>query len=795
MFLQPQWQVLPLQDIPDWFLQIVRTYTPNTDGRYAAQLLWQRGIRERQQLLEFIDPNCYQPTDSFAFGQEMNWVVLRLLEAREKGDKITIWGDFDADGITATSVLWEGLGQFFPQHQQLNYYIPNRLSESHGLNCLGLDRLAASGTKLIVTCDTGSTNLKEIEYANQLGIDVIVTDHHTLPDRRPPVVGIINPRYFDENHPLFHLSGVAVAYKLVEAVYTSCPNIARQPVEELLDLVAIGLIADLVQLSGDCRYLAQKGIKKLAERRLNQSRPGVFFLLENCQKNGDRPTDISYGLGPRINAVSRIYGEASFCVELLTSRDEKSCKKLAEETELANTRRKALQRDVSEQVKKKVSRLDRSTTSVIVLEDPQWQSGVLGLVAGQIAQEYGRPTILLSTTQEENLNNSHSNHLARGSARSANNINLYELVNSQAHLLYKFGGHPFAAGLSLPIENISLFREAIDTQLRQKHPDLAFSAPTICADLVVTIAEISQEDLGKSLFGELKLLEPCGMGNLAPKLLIKNCWFEKVWNKNIQTSKKETVSYLKTHFELKDDSCERSFPGIWWGHSQNEIPLKQRCDVIVELELNFNYDDRYQETSKKRYELRLIAVKPTLALKETSQNLNKTNSLSDRRSPGTSVWQDNLRMLQECPTSWEEIQKQYQHALANQEKLALAYQPPQEIDPQVIWQQLVGIAKYLSRTQECVTLERLQTKLQLSDRAISIGLQALSTLGFDLEHNGEFLKFNNSTVNFSSSEVTIDTFFEAVREEHFQRQYFSQIPLSTFQEYLTYINSLSASDN
>jgi single-stranded-DNA-specific exonuclease len=794
MFPQPQWQVLPLYDIPDWFLQIVRPYTPNKDGRYAAQVLWQRGIRERQQLLEFIDPEHYQPTDAFAFGQEMKWVVQRLLEAREKGEKITIWGDFDADGITATSVLWEGLGQFFTQHQQLDYYIPNRLKESHGLNCPGLDRLAASGTKLIVTCDTGSTNLKEIEYANQLGIDVIVTDHHTLPDRRPPVIAIINPRYFDENHPLFHLSGVAVAYKVVEAVYVSLPNVARQPVEELLDLVAIGLIADLVQLSGDCRYLAQKGIKKLVERRLNKSRPGVSFLLANCQKNGDRPTDISYGLGPRINAVSRIYGEASFCVELLTSRDEQYCKQLAEETELANTRRKALQKDVSEQVKKKLSRLDLSTTSVIVLEDSQWQSGVLGLVAGQMAQEYGRPTVLLSTTQEENTSDSLSFYLARGSARSANNINLYELVLSQAHLLHKFGGHPFAAGLSLPIENIALFREAIDTQLRQKHPDLAFSAPTIYADLVVTIAEISKNS-GKSLFEELKLLEPCGMGNNAPKLLIKNCWFENVWNKNIQTSKKEAVSYIRTYFELRDDSCKTSFPGIWWGHYQHEIPLKQRCDVIVELELNFNPKERYSETAEKRYELRLIAVKPTLALKEVSQTRQKENSLSDRRYFNTPVWEDNLRLLQECPTSWEEIQKEYQIAIANEEKLALAYQPPQEIAPEVIWQQLVGIAKYLSRTQESVTLERLQARLPLSDRVISIGLKALSTVGFNHERNGEFLKFNNSNANFSLSEVTIDTFFEAVQEEHFQRQYFSQIPLSTFQEYLTYINSLKALDN
>lgn len=595
--LQPQWQISPLQEIPTWFIEAIRFYTPGSNGKHAAQILWQRGIREHQQLIEFLDPNAYRPTSPFAFGQEMKRAIQRLLNAREKGEKVTIWGDFDADGITATSVLWEGLGEFFTQHQQLSYYIPNRLTESHGLNCEGIDKLAASGTKLIVTCDTGSTNLNEIIYANQLGIDIIITDHHTLPEERPPVISIINPRYFAESHPLFHLSGVAVAYKLVEALYQTFPDIPQQPIEELLDLVAIGLIADLVQLSGDCRYLAQKGIQKLQQRSSSDknqkpTRPGVTFLLEFCQKNGDRPTDISFGLGPRINAVSRIHGEASFCVELLTSRDAKRCKQLAEAAELANTRRKALQKDVIEQVKKQLSRIDLSTTSVIVLEDSQWQSGVLGLVAGQIAQEYNRPTILLSVAEDEEretggqgevgkkLPNPQSK-IARGSARSANNINLYELVESQAHLLHRFGGHPFAAGLSLLAENIPLFREAIDCQLRQKYTNLALKQPIIQADLIVTVSE-----LGESLFRELKLIEPCGMGSPSPKLLIKNCWFENVWHQNTQDFRGEKIPYIKTTFKIWDDSSPNGFPGMWWGHYKDEIPLEKRCDAIVELDFN-----------------------------------------------------------------------------------------------------------------------------------------------------------------------------------------------------------------
>jgi len=393
-----QWILTSTEQPPEWFLEAVKEYTPTSSGQFAAQLLWQRGIRDISQLAAFVNPKNYLPASPFEFGQEMHLAVERLEKAWKFGDKVAIWGDFDADGITSTAVLWDGLGQFFRQNSQLIYYIPNRLTESHGLNCQGIDKLANQGFNLIVTCDTGSTNINEITYANQLGIDVIVTDHHTLPAERPPVTAIINPRYLSSDHQLFHLSGVAVAYKLVEALYQTLPEIPQQPLEDLLDLVAVGLIADLVQLSGDCRYLAQLGIGRLQEDfklpPAQRRRPGVGRLLELCQKSGDRPTDISFGLGPRINAVSRIQGDASFCVELLTSRDQVRVHQLAEATELANSRRKSLQKEVAQQVNHKITQMDLSTTSVIVLADPQWAVGVLGLVAGQVAQETGRPTIL-----------------------------------------------------------------------------------------------------------------------------------------------------------------------------------------------------------------------------------------------------------------------------------------------------------------------------------------------------------------------------------------------------------------
>ncbi|MGK7897973.1 MAG: single-stranded-DNA-specific exonuclease RecJ, partial [Xenococcus sp. (in: cyanobacteria)] len=695
-----QWQLVATSSVPQWFIDAVRGYTPDSSGKYGAELLWQKGIRDLDTLAAFINPECYQPTRAVAFGEEMSNAIARLKLAYNTKEKICIWGDFDADGVTSTSVLWEGLGQFFPQNIQLDYYIPNRLKESHGLNHSGIAQLAASGTKLIVTCDTGSTNLEEIVYAGKLGIDVIVSDHHTLPESRPQVVAIINPRYLPEEHPLFHLSGVAVAYKLVEALYQALPEIPQQPLEDLLDLVAIGLIADLVSLQGDCRYLAQQGIKQLKKQAdpRTANRPGVTRLLELCRRNGDRPTDISFGLGPRINAVSRIYGDASFCVELLTSRDLKRCNELASETELANTRRKSLQKDTANQVQKKLQRIDLSTTSVIVLEDSQWQGGVLGLVAGQIAQEYGRPTILLSSSEDET-----GVVYARGSARSVNNIDLYQLVKSQEHLLHRFGGHPFAAGLSLKLENLSLFQEGINQQLNQQlQLDVTKIGVTIEADLLVTVA-----DLGQGLFRELNLIEPCGMGNPVPKLLIKNCYFKNVWNSNIKDKQGNKIQYIKTTFNLADSSCNTVFPGVWWGHYKDEVPQDISCDIIVELDFN---------SYAKRYEVRLIELRPNSEESNFNHNQVPEDTIIDCRNLSLDEQEFNFDnsqfiILDRCPLTWTEIQQQYRNAIAHKQKLVLNYHPTESVKAQDVLRQFINIVKELAVTKELITQEQLQDRI------------------------------------------------------------------------------------
>ena len=831
------WQTQSLPQPPAWLIEAVNKHAPELPGKYAAALLWCRGIQNPEQIPGFLNPKLYKPASPWEFGQEMNWAIDRIQQARNSGEQVAIWGDFDADGITSTSVLWDGLGEFFARNDRLTYYIPNRLTESHGLNIPGIDNLAKSGISLIITCDTGSTNIAEIEYANSLNIDIIITDHHTLPDDRPPATAIINPRYFPSNHPLFHLSGVAVAYKLIEALYQTLPDIPQRPLQDLLELVAIGLIADLVQLTGDCRYLAQLGIEQLQKQINNPTRPGVAKLLELCKKNGDRPTDISFGLGPRINAVSRIQGDASFCVELLTSRDKKRCEELALLTEIANSRRKSLQKDVAKDAAAKLAQLDLSTTSVIVLADPQWAVGVLGLVAGQIAQEYGRPVILFSTEGTAEINESLpetqiiesldspiealpqskiqnlKSKIARGSARSANQIDLYQLVKDQAHLLDRFGGHPFAAGLSLPIENIPLFTDAVNQQLRQKYSTESLTAAPVQADLTISVSE-----LGKDLFQELKFLEPCGMGNPAPKLLIENCWFENVWNQKIKDLKGQKIEYIKTTFTIWDESSDGGFRGIWWGHYQDEVP-QGRCDAVVELDFN---------TYEKKYEVRLIVVRSRNQENQVNPR-HQIDWIVDRRNrnqdeellaasinlasqkPGANLVDNsevfdrqNSLILQECPASWDELRIWFRQAQHNQQKLAIAYTLPPPVPPLQIWQQLIGIAKYLSRTQKPVSRQRLIQKLGIGDTSLQLGFKTLTHLGFKVNYRDrafhitrqpqtenmgnkiskplsdspytQFLDANSPQLTHSAAQ-----FLAAVSEEQFRRKYFCEVPLSTIQ--------------
>jgi single-stranded-DNA-specific exonuclease len=365
-------------------------------------------------------------------------------------------------------------------------------------------------------------------------------------------------------------------------------------------------------------------------------------------------------------------------------------------------------------------------------------------------------------------------------------------------LLHRFGGHPFAAGLSLLVENIPLFTAAINQQLRQSLGSTTLT-PTVQADLTVTVA-----DLRKELFLEFKLLEPCGMGNPVPKLLIQNCWFENTWHRNQQDWQGKKVQYIKTEFDIRDDSSRSAFPGLWWGHYKDELPVG-RCDCIAELDYN---------TFKKRYEIRLIAVRPSVnsALNTTSAPLSTSHHLPlilDWRNFPTPHSQIETRLiaslltppllLEDCPTNWDDLRAWLRRCLATsrsasgfdtQQQLAIAWSKPNHQPPKQIWLTLVGIAKYLSRTNQLVTRAQLLEKTGISDQTLLVGIKALKYLGFTVKRQDRYLQItwhpSDSAENFADAAVA--KFLAAVREEQFQQQYFAEVPLSTIVAIASYDN-------
>ncbi|MGB8702639.1 MAG: single-stranded-DNA-specific exonuclease RecJ [Thermosynechococcaceae cyanobacterium] len=772
-----QWQLKPQITPPDWLIDQVKARSPGCTGRFAAQVLWQRGLRDPEAVRAFLDPDHYQPASPWDFGLEMEQAVVRLQQARDRQEQVYIWGDFDADGITATAVLWEGLGQFLVREETLHFFIPNRLRESHGLSKAGIDAIAAQGGTLIVTCDNGSGDHAEMAYAQTLGIDVIVTDHHTIPHVRPPVVAFLNPRTLPPDHPLAHLSGVAVAYKLVEALYERCPTIPQDPVEQLLDLVAIGLIADLVKLTGDCRYLAQRGLARLKRQLDSPTRPGVAKLLELCKRTGDRPTDIAFGIGPRINAISRIHGEAREGVELLTCRDPDRAAALAESAEWTNLCRKEVQQRVTREAERQLERLDLEATPVIILSDPQWPVGVLGLVASQMAQTYGRPAILLSEAAESDPTD--QPQLLRGSARSVRGIDLYQLLQQQAHLLHRFGGHPFAAGLSLPVENLPLLTASVNQTLRQQWGQLP--PPSLDIDLVVTLADLVP-DRGSLLFRELLLLEPYGMGHPTPRLLIRNGWLDRRRSDYSQTVRGQKLKYKKTRFELRDDTTPTAFPGVWWDHDAEDLP-SGRCDVVVELEFG-------QRNKGQEYHARLIAVRPAEAVYPNPATDPDPWLLDWRSQPLPIPVLDPVLPLDHCPDQWEELDRWTQQARLQQHKLALAYEATDPPAAPTQWQQLAGIAKYAARTQSILSMAQLESRLTFSGRSLELGLAALQCLGFNIQRKGDALSLQSPPSDPIDEEATlvarqaVEQFLTAIAEEQFQRTYFQRASVEQLQQVL-----------
>ncbi len=482
-------------------------------------ILQARGLQNETVRESFLNPDYTAGHDPFLL-PDMTKAVERLVQARERQEKVVIYGDYDIDGLTATTVLVEALAAF--GFRFVETFIPNRFVEGYGMTVDAVERIASTGAKLIITVDCGSLSEEPITRANELGVDVIVTDHHNVAPVQPPAVAVINPkrllqdypkRYNDlqltriiKNKPLYpflDLPGVGVAFKLVQALQTRLDGLPLGQEKWLLDLVALGTVCDVVTLVDENRMHVYWGLKVLAKTK----RPGLRALMAVAGVESEKVNARSLGfmLGPRMNASGRLE-TARYAQELLLAKKGEEALELAERLDAMNAERRAEQDKIHKAAVKQAE--EYRYHEVLVVSHADWNHGIVGIVAAKLLEKYKKPTFVLQELGEE----------AKGSARSYGDFSAADAIRAADDLITKGGGHKLAAGLTLPIGNIELFRTRVNEYFSSLQ--LAPQPP-----LLLPKADVAVDDLGditEELTTQIATLEPFGNGNPEPILRVNN---------------------------------------------------------------------------------------------------------------------------------------------------------------------------------------------------------------------------------------------------------------------------------
>lgn len=464
-------------------------------SRILATLLAQQGIDSTEQAKKFFEPSMEEIHDPTLL-HDMDKAVERIEQAVEKQEQITIYGDYDADGITSTSLMYETL---LSVSANVNYYVPNRFTDGYGPNMDAYQRLIDNGTQLFITVDNGVSGKNVIDKVMAAGVDVVITDHHELPADLPNAVAIVHPRYPGSNYPFSDLSGVGVAFKVAWALT------GEFPIEEL-DLVAIGEIADVVNVTDENHALISYGIQQLRQGM----RPGLAALMElaDIKANNLTDQDIGFGIAPRLNALGRI-ADANDGVKLLTSLDENESQKLAKEVDQANKERQNLVAEIMKEAEKQANSSANQQKKTLLIVGKGWHQGVLGIVASRIMNETGKPTIVASTDQNNPT-------LIKGSGRSVDSFNLFNALEAHRELFTTFGGHPAACGLSFDQGNIAPLQIALEEEANQQKFD-----PTVKQTLPIAM-QLEPADVTQQLYNDIQRVAPFGPGNMEPVFELNN---------------------------------------------------------------------------------------------------------------------------------------------------------------------------------------------------------------------------------------------------------------------------------
>lgn len=464
-----------------------------------ARLLALRDIDSYKKAEIFFRPDFSLIHDPFLM-KDMDAGTERLAEAIRSGEKIVVYGDYDVDGTTATSILYTFLKDF---GVDADYYIPHRFKDGYGINIEGIEYAAEVNAGLIVSVDCGITAVEETEIARRKGIDLIICDHHNVGDAIPRAVAVLDPKRSDCNYPFDGLSGAGVGFKLVQGTIQKL-GLNKDMAYQFLDLVAISIASDIVPLVDENRVLMRKGLEQINDK----PRPGIKALLDLIQiKVGSVTTSsIVFSVGPRINAAGRM-GDASKAVELLIAENMGEARSRAHELEAINIKRRDKDTQTMEEAMSMVDEeYNIEKISSMVLHDPDWHLGVIGIVASRLVDTFCRPTIMLSTVDGK----------IKGSARSINGFNIYEALKQCEDLLEQFGGHEFAAGLTIKKENLEEFRKRIDKIAAGDLSEEDFE-PELRID-----CELDLSNVDMRFWKLLSQFEPFGPGNLRPNFVSRD---------------------------------------------------------------------------------------------------------------------------------------------------------------------------------------------------------------------------------------------------------------------------------
>jgi single-stranded-DNA-specific exonuclease len=467
--------------------------------RVLANLLVQRNIRSFDEAKAFFRPDLKMLHDPFLL-KDMDKAIERINLAMQRNEKILVYGDYDVDGTTAVALVYMFLRSIY---SNLSYYIPNRYDEGYGVSIKGIDYAKQEGFTLVVALDCGIKAVEKIEYARKCKVDFIICDHHFPGDTIPEAVAVLDPKRLDCSYPYKHLSGCGVGYKFMQALAIT-NGIPLSELEQFIDLVAVSIASDIVPITGENRILAHFGLKKLSENPTMGLHSVIKISgIENKEINID---DIVFKIGPRINAAGRIKS-GNQAVELLISQDESLATTMSDVINTYNNTRKDIDTTITSEALKMLAndpkiKQKRST----VLFNPLWHKGVIGIVASRLVETYYRPTVVLTE----------SNGFATGSARSIDGFDLYQAIDACSDLLENFGGHMFAAGVTMKIDNVENFRQRFEEVVSKNLTENQL-IPQIEID-----AQLELHDINPKFYRILKQFQPFGPENMPPVFLTKN---------------------------------------------------------------------------------------------------------------------------------------------------------------------------------------------------------------------------------------------------------------------------------